>query len=355
MTGTHYTGQNPETAAKDDLQDRLVDQAMEWLARDGVDIAGTETHEAFQKWCGQSTAHEQAARSVRAFLDDRDFDDILRKFDAGPESTTRTYTASGVLKISPPTRRSLRPVTAGMPLARKAFWGGVALCAAILVAVLTLRPADHSDHPGYIAANTTPVSQILPDGSELQLARGTRLYWEFSKQERHIVLDQGAVVISAAPNKDRELVVTTPQSRVVVVGTRFVVIGDAETSEVGVAEGTVRVVQKQSPPAREVTLHAGDGVTVSGNGDVRRRDFDGENITQILDGWRVFSSAKLSDVVHAISRQSGTEIWLDSGLADLEIRGRFNVADVKASLDLISRTTGTRIIELPFDHYLLAR
>ena len=51
----------------------------------------------------------------------------------------------------------------------------------------------------------------------------------------------------------------------------------------------------------------------------------------------------------------GDAIWLDPGIADLEIRGRFNVADAMMSLDLIARTTGTRIIELPFNQYLLVR
>ncbi len=132
-------------------------------------------------------------------------------------------------------------------------------------------------------------------------------------------------------------------------------LASCKPSEVGVAEGTVRVQQQQSPPAREVTLHAGERVSGSSGGDVRRHDFNGENITQILEDWRVFSPAKLTDMIHAVSRQSGMEIWLDPGIADLEIRGRFNVADAMVSLDLIARTTGTRMIELPFDQYLLVR
>lgn len=355
MSGNCHTGHKPETTEQKDLQSRLVDQAMQWLARDGADIEGTDTHVAFQKWCGQSADHEQAARAVRAFLSDRDFDDILRKFDTEKGTGAPNHAPSGTRQISMPVGKPRRSTPPRATNVRKAIWGGVAMCVAILVAVLTLSPAEHSGHPGYIAANMAPVRQFLPDGSELQLAPGTRLYWEFTERERHIVLEDGAVVISAAPNKDRPLVVTTPQSRVVVVGTRFVVIGDDQTSEVGVAEGTVRVQQQQSPPAREVTLHAGEGVTVSSGGDVRRHDFNGDNITQILEGWRVFSPAKLSDVVHAVSRQSGMEIWLDPGIADLEIRGRFNVADAMVSLDLIARTTGTRMIELPFDQYLLVR
>ncbi|OSQ49682.1 hypothetical protein TALK_05040 [Thalassospira alkalitolerans] len=358
MTGNHHTGQNPEISNQEGPTDLLVDQAIAWLARDGVDVPGTKTHDAFQVWCDQSPAHDRAARQVRAFLADSSFDDVLRKFDTASlnDGKAGARTMSAGMPSPSSHARPLRRDTGRMgSRMRSVFAGAAAVCAAVLVAVVTLSPADHSTHPGYIAANTASVTQALPDGSTLQLARGTELYWEFSKRERLITLDKGAVVISAAPNRDRPLVVTTPQSRVSVVGTRFVVIGDDNTSEVGVAEGTVRVTQQQSPPAREVTLHAGDGVVVSGDGDVRLRDFDGASIEQVLVGWRVFSGASLIDVIHAVNRQSGTEILLDPRLSDLEIRGRFNVADATASLDLLTRTIRAKVINLPFGYRLLTR
>lgn len=353
-TGRNISDSNKAPAPADEA-DFLLDQAMAWLSREGVDVPGHHNHDAFCTWCAQSPAHALAAQKVQALLGDAAFNDVLRKLEHGLPETDVAHPDNkarlGLFRLKPGLARGRHARSFVAPL----IGAGLMACLA-MIAIFAVLPVERAGAPVEIAAGVeAAITRTLPDGSVVSLSRGARLSWHFSAAERAITLDAGAVIIDAAHDVARPMVVSTRQSLVTVVGTRFVVIHDDDASEVAVAEGLVRVAQRQQGQGQEVLLHPGEGVSISDNGTLRRREIDGSSLDQVLQGWRVFSPGRLRDVIAAVERQAGRSIWLDPRIANMEIRGRFNVANADATLALIAKTAGLSLLDLPFGQLVLYR
>ncbi|MDP2698378.1 FecR domain-containing protein [Thalassospira sp.] len=317
----------------------ILDQAMAWLARDGVGVSGTANDEAFRLWCATSPAHEQAARQVSDFMRDRSFDDLMVRM-----AEKNRFDEAGAGRVLLFAKRRWSPVR----------MTGILAAACVLIAVLASdRDIFRSGSGTMIEADSKPKSQILADGSTVQLARGSVLTWDFSGDARQIDLIGGAVVIDAAHDAARPMVITTPHATTTVVGTRFAVIYDETASTIDVEEGIVRVTPSGPGEVPETTLLAGEGVSVSDIGDVSRRQISTASVGQVLDGWRVFAPNRLGDVVGSINRQSGAKILMDIGVGDIMIRGRYHVTDAVQSVQLITASTGLSAHSLPFGYMFL--
>ncbi len=342
-----------------DAADILLDQAMAWLSREGIDVPGHPNHDAFQTWCAQSPVHQAAAHKVQSFLGDAAFNETLQQLERDAPARHVDHTDH---KARPVRFRLIPSFGRGWPLRpfiASLLGAGFAGCLAMIL-IFVVLPVERAGAPVEIAAGTdAAITRTLPDGSVISLSRGARLSWHFSAAERSINLEAGAVVIEAAHDSARPMVVSTRQSLVTVVGTRFVVIHDQDASDIAVAQGLVRVAQRQAAPGQEqgqeVLLHPGEGVNISDDGTLRRREMDAGNLDQVLQGWRVFAPARLRDVVAAVERQTGRDIWLDPRIANMEIRGRFNVANADATLALIAKTAGLSLLDLPFGEQVLYR
>lgn len=64
---------------------------------------------------------------------------------------------------------------------------------------------------------------LLNDGTRVNCMKPSMFSISYSPQERHIDLLKGTVEITAAPNKNRPLIVSVGDTRIKVTGTRFIV------------------------------------------------------------------------------------------------------------------------------------
>lgn len=68
--------------------DELIDQAIAWHAKAGIDDRASPVYAAYQDWCAQSPAHQKAADKVSAFMADDGFNDVLSRMEAELVSST---------------------------------------------------------------------------------------------------------------------------------------------------------------------------------------------------------------------------------------------------------------------------
>lgn len=125
----------------------------------------------------------------------------------------------------------------------------LAAAAAIMVALLPTRHPLPEFDPSSAAPQVTtalraPVVRPLPDGSVARLRDGAEIAEAFTAGERRIHLLRGEVYFTVAKDASRPFLVEIGSVTVRAVGTAFAVRFDAESVDVLVTEGVVRV----SPP-----------------------------------------------------------------------------------------------------------
>ncbi|MBX2833327.1 MAG: FecR domain-containing protein [Rhodospirillales bacterium] len=370
----------------------VMDQAIAWQSRSGIDDPSSAVHAQFLEWCAQNPAHQAAANKLSTFIQDTRFDSLLSELEAelpdldaatdlGKADDPLDQTAKADDRVTPrihsPVSNPVKSqphrlsdegkITAGKTALRqngrlRSAIGAVSstrrfvaiLCVMVAVVAIGVNITQQQKSDHYLAAlSGVVIAENLPDGSQITLAPGTVLTWDMSGDERHISLQEGAVIISAAHDVKRPMVVHTAISDVTVVGTRFIVISDPSSNEIGVAEGIVRVRETKSNQHVEATLQAGQGLVVDQSGALQRSIVSESQIEKVIQGWRLFTTKSLGDVAAALRRQSGAKLWVDPSIADLAVRGRFNLADGDASITLLAQSLGLSRLDLPFGYVVL--
>jgi transmembrane sensor len=157
--------------------------------------------------------------------------------------------ARNYLAKAPAKRRRVR---AASPLM---FGLGAGLAAAVVVLALLPAPSLHTTGPGEVATVS------LQDGSTVWLNGDSRLRVDFSAPLRRVVLERGEAFFKVAHDAGRPFVVEAEPRRIVVTGTEFDVRRAADSVEVSVAEGHVKVeaaVDQLGLPESVTALSAGD-------------------------------------------------------------------------------------------------
>jgi hypothetical protein len=118
----------------------------------------------------------------------------------------------------------------------------VPVAAVILLSVFLVRNQPPNVQPIQTAEQSTDTI-TLPDGSRIEKAPGTTLRVNHGLDGIRIELNRGAVVVTAAPQREGHLIVQTKDCEVSVVGTIFAVRVETSGSRVTVFEGKVNVTQ----------------------------------------------------------------------------------------------------------------
>src|SRR4029453_3399513 len=105
---------------------------------------------------------------------------------------------------------------------RSRLWMAVPVAAAILLAVFLTRNNLPNVEPTQITEQSTDTIP-LPDGSRIEKAPGTTLRVNHGVDGIRIELTHGAVIVTAAPQREGHLIVQTKDCEVSVVGTIFAV------------------------------------------------------------------------------------------------------------------------------------
>lgn len=219
---------------------------------------------------------------------------------------------------------------------------------------------------------TTNLAEIkelkLEDGSEITLGAKSEIKAWMTANERHVDLINGQAFFIVAKNPQRPFFVSSGNTLVRVVGTRFDVRKGAEQTRVAVLEGIVNVssTQKQArksaqPGPTQVILTAGQQVAHSNDGSF---DMVSEISSAELEAWRhgrlIYRRASLADVVADANRYFDGTISLSSkNLADLKVTAAISTNQIESLTDMLSKSlpiavrkeAGNRIVLAPRDEF----
>lgn len=282
----------------------MLAEARTWWALTSRDAAVAENLAAFAAWLDADESHPAA------------FEKICLEQAKAPRG--HAAPASGRL--------------------RRWAWGAVTAVALVTAGVTLVPGADSRPD----AKSWRQVSAA--DGSMVEFGPGSRAWLDYDSHHRTIRLDHGAIIVDAAKDAGRPLLVKTPHGTVRVVGTRFTVIADDGATEVMVSRGRVEV--SDGTPPRVVALTPNQGAHVDDSGISRLETTEPEAIRA---GWRSLNAAPLRTLTDALADQSGRTIIIMPSAAARggTVSGRFHVADAEATLALAVRAYGLRRADGP--------
>lgn len=308
-------------ATLDPLQRAALEQAALWRARLNADAVGDADRHAWQTWHDAHEQHRWAWQQV-AQVQQR-----LGQLPAGLAG--RTLDLAG--KQAAVGRRG------------------------VLKGLLLLAGTGGLGWAGYrevregpwTADYHTPVGRrqalTLADGTQLELNTNTALDVRYDNNQRLLVLRQGEVMITSAPDKaGRPLRVQTANGTVEALGTRFLVRRDADarSTELAVYQGHVGVLPRDDIGGAMV--RAGDQVRFAHPKLVLASPLDPNR-----DAWRkglLIANDQMLGVFIAELRRYRTG-WLKCAnqVADLRISGTFRLDDTEQILRAIGKTLPVRI------------
>lgn len=183
-------------------------------------------------------------------------------------------------------------------------------------------------------------TEILVDGSRVDLNTDTALALNFTSGERGITLLRGEAAFDVVPDPQRPFVVRGGGISARAVGTRFFVRVDGAASPVGVAEGKVEVTTDTG----QATLDAGEIATQDAAGRPKAERSDVAQTMAWRDGTLLFMGQPLSKVLAELERyRRGRIVILDPSVAALRFSGTLDPRHTDEALDVLAATMGVQI------------
>lgn len=177
-----------------------------------ADDVTQQDRDAFDSW---RSAHPDNAYAWQQL------EELQRKFNGIPNS--------------PISRKVLAPKQRGLNRRQVLMLGGLSL------GTLSLMMSTHTSLPNgaeYTTATGEVKDILLSDGTQMAMNTATRVFVDFNQQERRLHLLEGEIMVTSSHHLT-PFHVTTPQGRVVPIGTRFTVQKRDDDTLVSVYEGEV--------------------------------------------------------------------------------------------------------------------
>ncbi|PWR25461.1 FecR family protein [Zavarzinia aquatilis] len=305
---------------RNDLPDSLIEAASRWHIRLRDDGGSESQRAAFAAWLKSDPRHAAA------------FDEAGEVF-ALLEAPAKLVAAERRIPARRPARRGAIAAAAGLGLA-------LSLC---LVAVVGAPWLDdwRSD---FVTATGEQRVLDLADGSHVAMNTDTALALDLSADTRALHLFRGEAWFDIAKDAARPFVVTTPQGRIEVTGTRFDVLIENGATIVSLDEGQVRLRPASAPATTQVTLAPGQQARIEDGRAEATTSFDDTAVSAWRRGQMVFFDAPLSSVVDQLNRYHPGRIVIANGdLSSLRISGVFGTADPDKVLEIMAHTLPVRV------------
>lgn len=306
--------------------------AAEWINRQATGLAPAEEAE-LANWLAADPTHREAfERSGRVWsLLDR------------PHEIGVAETVAGQLAA----RRVKR-------VRRRAVITGASVVSALVMAVLVLAPGLPSLPPS-TAVLTQVRSQILADGSRVELKADAQVEPSFVPAERRVQLVQGEAHFAVAKDAGRPFIVSARGVEVKAVGTAFAVRMESQSVEVLVTEGRVTVDQPATAthPTAPQLVTAGNRVVVATAAEPAPVQVTAVTLAEQEQrlAWRYprleLSGTRLVDAVslfnkHTSGARSVRLVVADPTLGDLEVSGFFRTDNVEGFIRLLEDSFGVK-------------
>ena len=341
--------------------------AAEWVTRHEQGLS-CEEKRAFAAWVDADPRHEPAFRGLRrawgrldelrgssaAFRLEAELYEVLGEQARRPVANC-TGEAAEIVRL--PRERAAR-------ISWRAWLSGAVAAALVFAAAGVTWRRTQEVHGAYAATAATEVGALrkltLPDGSAIHLNTDSAVEVLFSTAERRVRLGRGEAFFTIAKHPGRPFVVNAAGVDVRALGTAFNVRLQAQTLEVTVREGTVRIDAAGSDApllvsepdvsgaseTRPAVLTAGHRVVIPVAGEsappaiaVAPVTVASEEIERAL-AWQnrllVFESAPLSAIVAELNRYHRRPILIaDEALAARRFGGTFRATDPDTFIELL--------------------
>lgn len=311
----------------DSTRETVLEQAANWYALLQADDVSEADRLSWQRWLATDARHAQAWARVEA---------MSRRFDSLPALTDRPAAAQALRRAPGAARRRVLKVMGATGVGAVAGW-------------LVVR--DDGVHP-WLADHRTRVGEqrqvALGDGSRLWLNSASALRVAFNADERRLELLKGELLVDAAHDASRPLVVSTAEGRVHALGTRFGVYRDGGQCQVSVFQGAVEV--RAGFRGQRTVVSAGRQLSFTASGLQAHQP-----ATPLREAWTrgllVADDTRLGDFVAELARYQVGYLACSSKVADLRLVGAFPLADIDQIYAALERTLPVRITRtLPWWH-----
>lgn len=324
------------------ITDRIIDEAENWHEIFADDRGTYQQRLDFTRWYEESGVHQKAYAQV-AFADDMGID----------------FTAMSVVKaVAPPT---IAVAESPNFLYRLVFPMGLGAALATLV-LLVVFMGGQSQQQQY----ATQVGEVrvisLADGSEVSLGAASSIRVDhFSDGERRVYLDKGEALFSVHKDPARPFIVTSGDTSVRVLGTRFNMNKADESLRVSLLEGRVRVVQEKAwgilpflnesieiSPAHSVSVHAGVIQPVK----TRRI----KNMATWVDGQLTYKATPLLQVLSDLRRYSGVRLTMaNPEIGDMPLTATFSTDHAENIIENLPYILALKVRKTPSGSYILEK
>lgn len=247
------------------------------------------------------------------------------------------------------------------PVVRTQRWLTFTAVAAVLLVVVWVGQLSLWSTPGdyYKTARGEHLTVNLSDGSKALLGPLSELTVHYTDQTRQFTLRAGEGYFDVFADKSRPFVVITPQGNFEAVGTQFNVLLNADSAQLAVIEGTVKISALQANSASTAAASfavQGELAELDSNGEVAiEQQANVANIAAWTTGRLVFEGERLDAVIEKVNLHSKYQIILrDSELADKTLYGVFNIGDSQAFIDALKTAFNVRTIETVDSTLILA-
>ncbi|MGH8812612.1 MAG: FecR family protein [Advenella sp.] len=188
-------------------------------------------------------------------------------------------------------------------------------------------------------------TEILPDGTRLDLNTQSSLTFRVSNGKRIVELLHGDVMFDVAHDSERPFYVITAVGRVKVLGTQFNVRVEKPLDVlVAVASGIVSVRAEATPVARSVKLRPSMSTHITAAGVSTPQHADVAELTAWRQGKVVFRNRPLVSVISEMNRYLSEPLVIaDPRLERLPVAGVFNVDDLPAFLKALPQSLPLRV------------
>jgi transmembrane sensor len=336
-------------------------EACAWIAQLETGDLKRADIDAFREWTARSPRHAAEIRKLARLSADLNVLTAL----SGPMKAAAGRHAEAVGSGSKRGWTALRGLTA------------TAVAAVLALTLVLLKPFSSESEPEWPMVFATGIGEYLehqlPDGSVVALNTNTKLQVTYTAEHRHVTLQQGEALFTVAKNPQKPFVVFTGDKSVEAVGTIFLVRNDAQSFEVAVTEGRVKLAnagkktlpedsasqpdsseqpsattsQLQIPQAQPVDtapmeplmLDAGQHLTLHVQNTAVDPPLPAIEVISPIDirrklAWRDglldFSDTPLEEVVREVSRYTTTRIEIaDPTLAEVRFGGVFRAGDTE--------------------------
>lgn len=297
-------------------------EAAEWLVRLSAPTVSFSDIEAFQVW-REDPQRRAAFEAVEAFWSQSD------PLGSDPDIQ---------LALARIPRRKTRVGKAGL------VWGGVVsgglLAACAAAAWIVLAPESYS------APEFGRRTVELEDGSIVHLDAGARISVRLDDRSRRLSLVRGRALFDVAKDPSRRFVVQAAGTKVVALGTRFVVSREKGSASVALIEGKVEVRKEARGEAiASWVLAPGEGVSASG-GAVEH--IDPERIADWADGRLVFRATPLEEAAAEMNRYARRAVRVEAGpLSRSPISGAFEAGQEEAFARAAAEALSLKVATAP--------